>query len=108
MLSFIVLAVAFGCDGKGGPRGADSGEVDTDLSDADGDADADDGADSDNGGWTDHGENEAGTDPNHQYDHAYTGGWPIDSCRYDQDPTGDLPMAVGDVVEDFSFENDQY
>ena len=44
------------------------------------------------------------TDPTNPNDHPYTGGWPIDACRNDLEPTG---MAVGDVINDVTL-LDQY
>jgi hypothetical protein len=60
--------------------------------------------DSDNDGWTDYAEVNSYTDPQDPNDHPYEGGWPIDSCRFDLEPTG---YAPGDVVENVRL-MDQY
>ena len=60
--------------------------------------------DSDGDGWEDGVESSYYTDPTNPNDHPYTGGWPIDACRNDLEPTG---MAVGDVINDVTL-LDQY
>jgi hypothetical protein len=60
--------------------------------------------DTDGDGWDDGVEESYYTDPADRNDHPYTGGWPIDSCRNDLQPTG---MAEGDVINDVAL-LDQY
>ena len=59
-------------------------------------------ADSDDDGWEDGEEVASYTDPADPDDHPYTGGWKIDSCRHDVEPTGN---AVGDIAYDFELED---
>ncbi len=58
---------------------------------ADPDSDADD--------WSDGQEAEQHTDPLDDADRPYKGGWQIDACRTDVEPTGN---GEGDVAEDFA------
>ena len=91
-------------DEEGGTSGIDS--------DGDGLSDSDERelgsdpavADSDGDGWEDGVESNYYTDPTNPNDHPYIGGWPIDACRNDLQPTG---MAVGDVINDVTL-LDQY
>ena len=111
--SLILAFVLSGCEAAdldvewgedGGPSGVDS---DGDgLSDREEEALGSDPAvaDSDGDGWEDGVESNYYTDPTNPNDHPYTGGWPIDACRDDLEPTG---MAVGDVINDVAL-LDQY
>jgi len=60
--------------------------------------------DTDEDGWTDGVEDNSHTDPTDPEDHPYEGGWPIDACRYDLEPTG---MTQGDIINDVTL-LDQY
>lgn len=61
-------------------------------------------ADTDGDGYDDAAELDGNTDPTDRRDHPYLGGWPIDACRDDLQPTGN---RVGDVAEDFEL-TDQF
>jgi len=110
--SLIMGFVVSGC----GPTALDVGwegdaapSVDTDgdgLTDAEEEALGSDPAkvDTDGDGWDDGVEEGYYTDPADRNDHPYTGGWPIDACRNDLQPTG---MAEGDVINDVAL-LDQY
>jgi hypothetical protein len=110
--SLILGFVVSGC----GPTALDVGwesdgpsGIDTDgdgLTDAEEEALGSDPAkvDTDGDGWDDGVEEGYYTDPADRNDHPYTGGWPIDSCRNDLQPTG---MAEGDVINDVAL-LDQY
>ena len=104
-----LLLAAMGCkdgdvnDTSGGGGGGGGGEsLD---SDGDGLTDAEeaelgtdpDNADSDGDLYSDYDEVELGTDPLDYWDHAYTGGWPVDvDCRDDVTSTGN---EVGEIAE---------
>ncbi|MCA9489153.1 MAG: TlpA family protein disulfide reductase [Myxococcales bacterium] len=55
--------------------------------------------DTDGDGFEDRDELEQHTDPRSAADHPYEGGWPIDACRHDIQPTGN---AVGQITGDFA------
>ena len=54
-------------------------------------------SDSDGDGYSDGVEDNSFTDPTDPNDHPYYGGWPIDSCRFDINPTG--AWAEGEIVD---------
>lgn len=64
-------------------------------------------ADSDGDGYTDDEELASYTDPTDASDHPYTGGWIIDSCRYDLASEATGYPQVGSVAPNFSL-MDQY
>lgn len=55
--------------------------------------------DSDEDGYQDGAELAGNTNPLDQSDHPYAGGWKIDACRDDIQPTGN---TAGEVANDFS------
>ena len=59
-------------------------------------------ADSDGDGYDDGEEVDSYTDPLAANDHPYTGGYPIDSCRFDVNSTGD---GVGQVAKNFTLKD---
>ncbi len=60
--------------------------------------------DSDGDDWGDGDELDNNTDPGDPEDHPYTGGWAIDSCRYDVAASGN---SEGQVTENFDL-GDQF
>ena len=110
--SLIFGFVVSGCGPTTLDVGWEDGESPSVDSDGDGLTDAEEEAlgsdpakiDTDGDGWDDGVEDGYYTDPTDPNDHPYTGGWPIDSCRNDLQPTG---MAEGDVINDVSL-LDQY
>lgn len=60
--------------------------------------------DSDSDGHLDGSEVDAGADPTDPGDHPYTGGWPLDECRFDIQGEG---YTEGQIVAGFSIP-DQY
>ena len=56
-------------------------------------------ADSDEDGWNDGDEAAQHTDPLDDTDQPYQGGWQIDACRSEVEPTGN---AVGEIANDFA------
>ena len=97
--------MTFGSDGEGPGSFVDSDE--DGLSDDDEIALGTDPqiADSDGDGYSDGAEDNSFTDPLDPSDHPYQGGWPIDSCRYDVEPTDGY--QVGDIVKNYTF-TDQF
>lgn len=55
-------------------------------------------ADTDGDGWDDGEELDQHTSPTKSDDHPYTGGYPIDACRHDVEPTGN---GVGQTARNF-------
>ncbi|MCB9687632.1 MAG: TlpA family protein disulfide reductase [Alphaproteobacteria bacterium] len=86
------------------PTTSSTGDVD---SDGDGLTDAQEAQvgtdpldpDTDDDGFGDRDELEQHTNPRDGGDHPYEGGWPIDACRHDIQPTGN---AVGQITADFA------
>ena len=62
-------------------------------------------SDSDGDGYSDGVEDNSFTDPGDPNDHPYYGGWPIDSCRFDIEPTGS--WGEGEIVNNITL-MDQY
>ena len=56
--------------------------------------------DTDGDGYTDGTEDNSYTDPLDANDHPYAGGWPIDACRHDLEPTG--TFNEGDIVKNYT------
>ena len=128
LTSSLIIFLALGCEAKNDDVGGDGADEwgdewgdeseDEDSSfvlDSDGDGLTDEeeiargldptSADTDGDGYSDGAEVNSFTDPTDPNDHPYSGGWPIDSCRHDLNPTGSF--ALGEVVQNYMF-TDQF